>query len=364
VEILFVTREIYPHFIGGAEIFNYYLIKELKKYNFAVKYLSLHDAQIKGIQFVKINMLKPSRIFIPFQTIIKLLVNRKKIDLIHLSYTRSSLVHWFFYPIIKKLFNLRYSITIHDPRGWGHKTIFKWIFNEAEFIVGVSEKLCEEYKKRCNNKFFHYIPPLIPFQKAEKTKAELRKALGLPPDKIIFLFAGSLKDIKRPLTVLGAVSHIGEDFCKKNNLLFLFAGQGNLRPQIDGIIENSFLKNFVLMLGMLSQKDLNSCYKLSDCYIISSIYEGRSISLSQAMFNGLAVIGSNAPGINDILCDNKNSLLFEIDNQYELASKIERLVADNDLRAELSRNAADYYQSEFRHDKMITGYVNLFRSII
>ena len=42
-------------------------------------------------------------------------------------------------------------------------------------------------------------------------------------------------------------------------------------------------------------------YKTADFYIISSDYEGTSLSLLEAMFNKLAIIASDAPGINRML---------------------------------------------------------------
>jgi len=366
MNIILVTTQLYPKYIGGAEIFNYYFIKSLVESGHSVSYLSYADAKIENAKFYKLFKIKPWRIFIPLQTMFFLIFHNKKNKIFHLSYMQGSIIHWFYYPILKKLFNIKYSMTLHDPslKEWENKKGFKKVFDHAEFIIGVSERLCEEYSSRCENKSFHYLPPLIPLHKTKYSKNELRKMHNIAPDNFIFLFAGSLKDTKRPLTILHAIEKLGEDFCKNNKLLFLFAGKGVQKEEMEDIINKTFLAKYVQLLGMQTQDKLRNYYSLSDCYIIPSIFEGKSMSLIEAMFNGLAIIGSNAPGINDILADNENSLLFEIDDYETLADKIKILVTDINTRSRLKKNAEEYYETELKYENMLKKYITLFEKTV
>jgi len=45
-KICFITPQIYPDFVGGAEVFNYYLIKHLAQDN-QVSYITLSKNNIK-----------------------------------------------------------------------------------------------------------------------------------------------------------------------------------------------------------------------------------------------------------------------------------------------------------------------------
>lgn len=77
----------------------------------------------------------------------------------------------------------------------------------------------------------------------------------------------------------------------------------------------------------------------SDVFVLPSYYEGLPMSLLEAMAWGLATICTPIGSIPEYIEDGVNGLLVRPGAVEELAEKIERLVQDGNLRAQLGRRA-------------------------
>lgn len=361
MKILFVLPQIYPFLTGGAEIFHFYLIKSLAQKS-KVGYIGFDNINNSEITFYKIKKIKPLKFFVPIQTIYLLIRYKSKFDVVHLNFCQSSWVHWFYYPILKRLFNIEYGLTIHDGsmKIWKAKRIFKRVFNEAKFVVAVSERLKYEYESRCE-RVIEYIPPLVPLIRNIEAREYLLESIGLKSGDKAILFVGSLKMVKRPDLIIEALRLIDRDWLMSKSIKVLIAGSGNLEEFMKIKIKENGLSDIVIMLGRISHEHLNIYYKLSSLYIITSIHEGKSISLIEAMFNKIPIIASNAPGISDIIFHGKNGLLFNIDDPADLANCVKSLIEDEALAENLSNSALHDYNRYFLYNSMLDRYLKLYK---
>jgi len=362
MKIFYLLPQIYPFYTGGAEIFHYYLLKEIAQ-SASAAYMGYDDIKEKNITFYKLHRIRPWRLTIPVQTIILLIKLRRKYDIVHLNYCQGSWIHWFYFPILKKYFGLKYGLTIHDPSlyPWKQTKIFKKVFDEAQFVVAVSERLKLGYEERCNRQI-EYLPPLIPLKKYMENTKSLYEDLGIDETSRVILFAGSLKDSKRPLLLAKSIVTLGTKWLESQKVCVLYAGDGNQREDLTNLINKNDVTKHFRLLGRIPQESLAKYYSIASLYVITSIHEGKSMSLIEAMFNTLPIIASNAPGINDIIFDNKNGLLFEIDDCKRLAQCIKKLVEDSHLAMSLAQNTYGDYESQFRFEDMFKGYLDLYEN--
>lgn len=332
----------------------------MSKDNF-VGYISYDKIRCTNVDFYKVFLLRPWRIFVPLQIMLKLIKLRNKYDIVHLNYSQGSFIHWFYYPIMKMFFNIKYGITIHDPSlyEWKNKLIFRWVFRKANFIVAVSERLKEGYEKRCN-RYIHYLPPLIPLEKACEERNELLTQNGYSHNSKVFLFAGSIKDSKRPLVLIEAINELNRDWLERERIHFIFAGDGDQVNKVNAKIEQYKLGKYVKLVGRIPQENINLYYRLASYYVIPSIHEGKSMSLIEALFNKLPIIASDAPGINDIIINEKNGLLFKLDDYMQLAALIMKIVTEPTLATIISQNAYDDYVNQFQFKDMLQKYIQLY----
>jgi glycosyltransferase involved in cell wall biosynthesis len=361
-KIVFVGGNLYPYKVGGYEIFNYYLLQELRKCD-GVRQIShfKRPNYIMKEEYVQITDIKPSIIFNTLQYFLKIIKNYKN-DILVLTFAKSHWLNWWIYPILNVLFGVKYIIIIHGGglSKWKWDYPFMMFFKRAAYIIGISDRICREYNKRTNLQL-KFIPPLIPFVNYEN-KEKARELWEINKNSIVCLVVGSIKSLKKPDTIIAAAKELGETYLKNNNVLFIFAGDGNMKAVIQEEVNSSSLQEYFRFLGNVDREKVTSLYALADIYIMASEFEGTPLSLLEAMYNKINIIASNAPGINTIVEDNINGHIFEIGNSKQLACKINLLISN--LENKSWRNEANKtYNERFDYKKMIINYKKILENL-
>jgi glycosyltransferase involved in cell wall biosynthesis len=362
---LYVLGSLYPEVTGGMEIFNYYFLNyQLNESDETIFYLGEKKADNAKGNFVLFKKRWPVRIFYPLQFFIAICRLRKRISYAYISYAEQSWIIAFSNGFILRLFSIPYVITIHwgkEP-DWKFKYPFIYYFRHAHSVIGVSEPVCIAFKRMIPDQDFQYIPPLIPFVQSHKSKNDLKSQLGFQIDEKILLFVGSLKPMKNPDKIIEAFRIIGPDALEEHKIRLIITGKGEMEIELKERIENYQLGKYIRMEGLISRENMPGYYKAADAYIISSDYEGTSLSLLEAMYNRLAIIGSDAPGINKMLVGEQNALLYETRNSGQLAEAIKRIFSDRQLAISLGETAFRDFDREYSYNSMIKKYQTIFSS--
>ncbi len=354
--IIFLIPQMYPEYIGGAEIFNFYLLKNLKiNESVIISNTKEKIADVKNFHLIGNKYIQYMSIILYLLLICTTNYKRKKI--IYLPYgSNTSLI----YPVllVNFLFNVKYVFTIHGGGLYKWRRIFfhERFFKKSSRIIAVSEEIKIEYEKRTNKKI-EVIPPLIPFDSVSKNI--LIEEKYFLKDKKIILYVGSLKIIKRPMLLLKSFNKLGIDYIIKNNLLLIIVGDGPNKIDCMNFVENNNLKEHVIIEGIVDRKNISKYYACADIYVITSKFEGTPLSLLEAMYNELAIIGSDVRGINNILVNNKNGLLFHNDN--DLISCIRKIVDKPEFGYKLGKNAKKYMYLNYSYIDVVNKYSNILK---
>src|SRR4030065_2560275 len=113
MNILFISYGIYPCKIGGTEIFNYYLIKELSKSHKIFVMTFCKEKMDLNAVIIRINRKKvgSGKISVPLLSFVHIMKLRKEIDMIHLPYMSPDWPAWIPLLIINKIFDIPYIIS-------------------------------------------------------------------------------------------------------------------------------------------------------------------------------------------------------------------------------------------------------------
>ena len=136
-------------------------------------------------------------------------------------------------------------------------------------------------------------------------------------NKKIFLFAAKFIERKNLIFFLNVYLNILKknlDFKSKAHLLLI--GDGELKNDVLKIIKKN--KNEITYLGFIDQKKIPFFYHISDIFVIPSKVENWGLTVNEAMCCGLPIIASNKVGSAYDLLDNKNSFIFDYDNEVQL----------------------------------------------
>ncbi|MEK9209377.1 MAG: glycosyltransferase family 4 protein [Patescibacteria group bacterium] len=119
----------------------------------------------------------------------------------------------------------------------------------------------------------------------------------------------------------------------------LILGEGSEKENLKSQIANLKLQNQVSLLGFVPSEEIYDYLALADVFVRPSRSEGLGSAFLEAMAMGVPIIGTAVGGIPDFLIDRKTGLFCKVDDPKDLAEKIKILFEDENLRAELIKNA-------------------------
>jgi glycosyltransferase involved in cell wall biosynthesis len=160
------------------------------------------------------------------------------------------------------------------------------------------------------------------------------------------------------MTVLKALEALSTNLW---NWRLLIIGEGSERPMLERFIaEHADWKPRVSLIG--TSHRVPELLRALDVYVLSSIAEGLSNSLLEAMSSGLPVIATATGGNPEVVVDGQSGLLFPVGDFRRLSEQI-LLLESKHLREELGREARRRVQQEFSIDSMVMKYDHLYRSL-
>ncbi len=196
------------------------------------------------------------------------------------------------------------------------------------------------------------------FSQPDREPVLIRKEFGIADDTIILTSVANLVPYKDYNTVLKALSTV-----KSKGILFHYIaiGEGLERKSIEELIQNLNLTENVSLLG--NRADIKEILYTSDIFIHSSLGEGCSNAILEAMAVGLPIIASNTGGTIEVV-DETNGRLFEFQNVEQLASLIMEMICNKSERELMAESSKRRALAEFSTDRMIYNYYNIIERVI
>lgn len=359
-KILFVIGNgVYPRKVGGMEIFNYYLLKNIRE-KINVFSFSVEKYNFCNVGYIKSFPIRPAKFLFPFQLFICLLFH--KFDKIVYSYSSAHWVIWWLFEKIALLFKIPYVIVIHygeKPHN-DHINIFQHFFSSAKYVIAVSTDIKRNYDSKYN---IHckIIPPLVPFEKSIINKKSLREKYNIPFNASAICMVGSIKKMKNPDTIIDAINMMNKKEIEKYNPHIVYAGLGEMTDILKDKAKKYGLEDRIHFLGFVPKEKVCEVMNLSNLYLIASDFEGTSVSLLEAMYNGMPIIASLSSGIIDTITPNE-SLMFPTRDAFALKEAVITLLSNKQLSKQLSDSAKRKYHDLYNYDNIIKKYLSILNS--
>jgi phosphatidylinositol alpha-1,6-mannosyltransferase len=214
---------------------------------------------------------------------------------------------------------------------------------------------------------FVFIPNGVDTEKflEPHTRKELEQLLGENlEEKKILLSTGRL------------AAHKGIDWFTENvvpklpkNVLFVIAGDGERRKNIEKIIAEKNLSEKVRLLGRVNDQDLKILYNTSDIYIKPNIkvpgtMEGFGLVAIEAASAKLPVIAANIEGLKDAIKDGQNGFLIETCDTEGYLRKINELLADEAYCKSFGEKARQFVVENYGWGKISQMYLDEINTVI
>ncbi|WP_026487365.1 glycosyltransferase [Caldanaerobius polysaccharolyticus] len=168
---------------------------------------------------------------------------------------------------------------------------------------------------------------------ATKTREEVLKELNIDPMQKIVTTVARLQSVKGHRYFIEAAWFIAK---KRSDVHFLIVGEGPLKDSLVKQVNNLGLHDRVHFTGYRS--DIDNIYIASDIICVTSLIEGQSLVIIEAMWHQKPVISTNAGGPSEMIINNETGLLIPPANPTLLAEKILLLLDNQQLAANLALN--------------------------
>lgn len=375
-EIMKIVHVIHCCSSGGAEVLAKNILKNIKfiDENISIELWSIYKASIlfngdkQAIEFEKnfIKELEENGIKVKF-------VDKKKknsdrlnvISNINKMYKefKPNLIHCHlesvtFHIVTSLMFkNVTIVETIHNTK-LNRPNVHKYYLNKRvnKFIAiskKVNEVLVEELCVKSENiELIYNGIDLDLFKGKNLYNKEVNKILAV----------GRLTQQKDHFTLIKAFELVKER-CIKNKIKIPkleIAGDGELK---DMLINYKNKKNIeeLKFLGIIN--NVEKLLEEYDMYVMSSVYEGLSLSLMEAASSGIPIVCTNVGSNDEIISEKTNGLFVEPKDYKMLADKIYYLIVNKNLRKEMNMNSI-YFQKEFSIKECAKKHILLYKSLI
>ena len=212
-----------------------------------------------------------------------------------------------------------------------------------------------DFMKYKNNNKVTYIPNGMDIEKFDKIKTKREKSL------FKMIFVGRFSKQKGLAYLISAL----EVAVKQNNRLRLFlVGDGEEKENLERMVREKGLDEFVKFCGPLFGMDLVREYKSSNLFVLPSIYEGQPLTLLEAWASKLPVLVTSVGDNAFMIHEGKNGYLVPPRDEVALGNGIIEASRKKDLN-KIGQYSYDYLRKNYTWDiiagKLFGRYQELVR---
>lgn len=256
--------------------------------------------------------------------------------------------------------NMRHE---HDLSRWGwQRKAYCWPQLDVTFVAPsrwIAD--CAHASSLLNSFSVEVIPNGIDTTRfAPGDRTDARAALGLPLNGIVILYGASsfIRDENKGFAFLeSALSSLELNLQRKNLTLALFGDQNFHKTELVGIPVCSY--------GVITaEEQLVSLYRAADLFVLPSLQENLPNTVMEAMACGIPCVAFDVGGVGELITHGENGYLADAADVRELAEGITWMLADDDRRAMLGRQARATIEAGFSLAEIADRHLAMYDCIL
>lgn len=215
-------------------------------------------------------------------------------------------------------------------------SLLKKIYNEADTVIAVSNKLKKDMGKFTDREDIKVIPnftDIETYHDITEKKAETKEK------EFTFFTLAFLTKNKGMDILIEAFSKL-----KNTNNRLLIGGDGQEKDNLMKLANEKGLSNRITFLGGLNREEALKTMKEADCFVLASRSETFGVVCIEALSQGMPVIVTKCGGPEDIINVN-NGILVEVDDVQGLTMAMEHI--QNNINLYDSDKIIDDYKCRF-----------------
>ncbi len=172
------------------------------------------------------------------------------------------------------------------------------------------------------------------FKPAADRKAA-RRRLGIATDAPVLAFVGSFQAYHRAASLIAAFAAL-----PSQKAILLMIGDGPGKAECEALVRQTGLAHRARFFGRLSNDAVPAVLAAADIAVLPATNDyGNPMKLYEYLAMGLAIVAPDKPTVRDVVTHNRNAVLFAPHDRHALASALNRVIGDDELRARISAAA-------------------------
>jgi glycosyltransferase involved in cell wall biosynthesis len=233
----------------------------------------------------------------------------------------------------------------------------------TDAIVGLTPSECGEWLEYGIGRGEQYtsIPSGVDFAGFEETGRSVRgvrEEFGVPGGALLVVSMGRFVEVKGfRFFIEAAVDRVS----KRDDVFFLLAGEGPLRPFYKTLIDNAGAGDRIRLVRW--QEETVDILRDADVFVLPSLNEGMGRVLVEAMYFGKPVIATRVGGVPSLVGDDAG-ILVPPASAEDISSALDILLSDPDRRKDMGEAGRKKVVEGFSYDKMVSELDRLYRRLL
>jgi len=143
----------------------------------------------------------------------------------------------------------------------------------------------------------------------------------------------------------------------------ILIGSGTLEKQIRSLVTELKLEEFVKFVGRVSMEEMPDYLNAADVYVSTSLSDGTSLSLLEAMACALPVVVTEINANKEWVIDGHNGFLVQPKNPGEVSKKVLTLLKNSNLREEMGQINLEIARDKADWNKNIDKLERIYKSM-
>ena len=185
--------------------------------------------------------------------------------------------------------------------------------------------------------------------------AEKKRQLNIQPDEKVIGIIARLAPVKDHKTLFTAFKKVRQAY---PNMKLLVVGEGPLTDDLKRFAGELEEERNIIFLG--KRNDVKELLHIMDIVCLSSVHEGLSLTLLEAMASGKPVVATNVGGNPELVADGVTGILVPPQDSDKMAEALIELLGNETKRKSMGEEARKRVNEKFHIKNTAREYENLY----
>ena len=246
-----------------------------------------------------------------------------------------------------------------DLSSWKRKLINPWLCRITTHITAISKATKQalvDFENVPDSRIEVIYNGIQPLKVDLARTPALRQKLNIPNNSLILGTIARLDPIKNHKMMLDAFAKVIK---AHPETVLVIVGDGEERAKITKQIQALDLEDKIIMTGYEPQPQ--QYLALMDIFLLSSLSEGTSMTLLEAMSLGKSCVVTDAGGNKEVIANGENGIVTRNDDADEFSQAILKLADDKALLNQYGATSQQRFSRLFDVTIMVKRFTDLYK---